>query len=97
VCPSLSLNVLRRWQATGSRKTLSHCLLFGDVQFTTLAIGKSHPEFLTTCPDGQRSEPLNVMEPVVHAFVHDLYAEVAELFPDPWMHIGGDEGASVEF
>jgi N-acetyl-beta-hexosaminidase len=39
---------------------------------------------------------MNVMDPAVHAFVHDLYAEVVELFPDPWIHIGGDEGASVE-
>lgn len=58
-------------------------------------IGKSHPEYLSLCGDGRRSEPLDVTDPSIYDFVHDLYAELAQLFPDPWIHLGGDEGKSV--
>jgi len=36
-------------------------------------------------------EPLNVTNEAVYDFVNTLYAELATLFPDPLIHIGGDE------
>jgi N-acetyl-beta-hexosaminidase len=43
------------------------------------------------------SEPLDVTEPAVQNFVRDLYREIVELFPDDWIHIGGDEGTSMRY
>jgi hexosaminidase len=37
-------------------------------------------------------EPMDVTEPAVYDFVHTLYTEIAHLFPDQYIHIGGDEG-----
>jgi hexosaminidase len=54
------------------------------------AIGKSHPEFLTSC-FGTLSEPLDVTKTEVQDFVKLLYEEVTQLFPDTWIHVGGDE------
>ena len=60
------------------------------------AIGNSHPEHLSLCEGGtKRSEPLDVTEPTVIDFVNQLYAEITQLFPDAWVHIGGDEGTSM--
>jgi hexosaminidase len=58
--------------------------------FSSIAIGKSHPEFLTSC-FGTISEPLDVSKSEVQEFVKHLYAEVTQLFPDTWIHVGGDE------
>jgi hexosaminidase len=58
------------------------------------AVGASHPEFLSLCDDNTddvRSEPLDVTEPSVWQFVQDLYLELQQLFPDQWIHLGGDE------
>ena len=57
-----------------------------------LAIGESHPEFLSLCYDNERSEPLDVTNSELYNFVHALYAEVSHVFSDPWIHLGGDEG-----
>jgi Glycosyl hydrolase family 20, catalytic domain len=57
-----------------------------------IAIGKSHPEFLSLCYNKGRSEPLDVTNTAVYDFVHGLYAEITQLFPDEWIHLGGDEG-----
>jgi hexosaminidase len=62
------------------------------VRTTHTAIGRSHPEFLSLCGNGERSEPLDVTKNGVADFVYQLYAEITELFPDPWIHVGGDEG-----
>jgi hexosaminidase len=37
------------------------------------------------------SEPLDVTLDAVYDFVHSLYNELTTLFPDEWIHIGGDE------
>jgi hexosaminidase len=58
------------------------------------AIGQSHPELLSTNWRGEPSEPLDVTEPAVHNFVNRLYDEIAQVFPDDWIHIGGDEGTT---
>jgi hexosaminidase len=51
------------------------------------------PSFLTFCGGGDRgpSEPLDVTNPNVYTFVHALYDEISELWPDEWIHVGGDE------
>ena len=51
---------------------------------------KSHPELMSNC-GGAKGEPLNPTLPEVYDFVGALYQEVAALFPDSFMHIGGDE------
>ncbi|MCC6681684.1 MAG: family 20 glycosylhydrolase [Phycisphaeraceae bacterium] len=40
---------------------------------------------------GKGRQPLNVGRPVVYQFVYDVLDEICELFPSPWIHIGGDE------
>jgi N-acetyl-beta-hexosaminidase len=49
---------------------------------------------MSTCR-AEPSEPLDVTEPAVQDFVRDLYREIVELFPDDWIHIGGDEGTCI--
>ena len=53
------------------------------------AIGASHPEFLSDCGNGRKSEPLDVTQDEVYTFVRTLYSELVEYFPDAWMHVGG--------
>lgn len=63
-----------------------------DLPGHSQAIGASHPEFLTPC--GSKNEPmqpLDVTKPIVLNFTHELYNEIDALFPDEWIHIGGDE------
>jgi len=64
-----------------------------DLPGHSQAIGVSHPEYLSPCGDDdpRRSEPLDVTEPAVYDFVHQLYSELTRLFPDDWIHLGGDE------
>jgi N-acetyl-beta-hexosaminidase len=52
---------------------------------------------MTKSLSGQLSEPLDVTETAVHQFVERLYIEAAGLFPDDWMHLGGDEGNKRSF
>jgi hexosaminidase len=65
------------------------------LNFLPLAIGLSHPEFLSLCYGKVRSEPLDVTNTAVYNFVHDLYSEITQLFPDSWIHLGGDEGKVI--
>jgi hypothetical protein len=54
---------------------------------------KGHPELATSCPGiaGGFGIPMNPISPVVDAFVRTLWHEVNGLFPDKYVHIGGDE------
>jgi hexosaminidase len=62
-----------------------------DLPGHSQAVGVSHPELLTACGDAGPREPLDVTEPAVYRFVHILYDEIAALWPDQWLHVGGDE------
>ena len=69
-----------------------------DLPGHSRAIGKSHPELMTLCSNDNNnhdkktpSEPLNATSDTVYDFVRNLYHELATIFPDPWMHVGGDE------
>ena len=35
---------------------------------------------------------MDVTKDSAYEFVRQLYAEIALLFPDQWIHVGGDEG-----
>lgn len=59
----------------------------------------AYPEFSCN-PDARRevwadggisTDVLNVADPAAVGFVKDILAEVAEVFPSPYIHIGGDE------
>jgi hexosaminidase len=63
-----------------------------DLPGHSQAVGASHPKLLTACGDsGAPREPLDVTEPAVYRFLYILYDEIADLWPDQWIHIGGDE------
>lgn len=58
--------------------------------------GKGHPELLTPCydPQGQptgRLGPLNPVENSTYNTLWLLLREVAQVFPDSYLHLGGDE------
>jgi hexosaminidase len=36
-------------------------------------------------------------EPSTIAFMHDVLSEVLELFPSPWIHVGGDEAVKTQW
>jgi N-acetyl-beta-hexosaminidase len=51
---------------------------------------------LTACFENDPiPEPLDVTEPAVQDFVDRLYREIGPLFPDEWIHVGGDEGTNA--
>jgi hexosaminidase len=60
-----------------------------DLPSHSQAIAKSHPELMSHCPDP--SEPLDPTRKSVYEFISNLYSEIAHLFPDDLIHIGGDE------
>jgi hexosaminidase len=85
--PEFIATVIREAQLRGIRVIPEF-----DLPGHSKAIGASHPEFLTTCGDNQEPmEPLDVTKPEVQDFIHQLYNEIVALFPDDWIHVGGDE------
>ena len=59
--------------------------------------GVGYPEILTPCYDvltGQPNGKRYAMYPIAnftYEFVYKLFQEVTQLFPDNYLHIGGDE------
>jgi hexosaminidase len=63
-----------------------------DLPGHSQVLGKSHPELLSQCsPGGSFAAPLDPTLPGVYQFVENLYKEITTLFPDPFIHVGGDE------
>jgi hexosaminidase len=60
-----------------------------DMPGHTGSIGKSHPELMSRCPDP--SEPLDPSNPDVYDFVRTIYQDLKDIFPDEFVHVGGDE------
>jgi hexosaminidase len=58
--------------------------------------GQAHPEVLTTCygqsgtPDGSLG-PMDPTKETTFTFLAKFYEERAQVFPDKYIHIGGDE------
>lgn len=56
---------------------------------------KGYPELATSCPDlppgAHFGIPMNPISPLVDRFVRTLWHEVNGIFPDRYVHIGGDE------
>lgn len=67
-----------------------------DTPGHTRSWGVSHPELLTKC-SGQFEGKLGPMNPIneeVYVFMDKLLREIVKVFPDQFIHLGGDE---VEF
>jgi hexosaminidase len=60
-----------------------------DMPGHTNAIAKSHPEVMAQCP--HPAEPMNPTVPETYQFVETVYKDLNDLFPDDYVHVGGDE------
>jgi hexosaminidase len=60
-----------------------------DMPGHTAAIAKSHPEVMAHCPTAQ--EPLNPTVEATYNFVKNIYHDLNDIFPDEFVHVGGDE------
>ncbi|XP_037571896.1 beta-hexosaminidase subunit alpha-like [Dermacentor silvarum] len=66
-----------------------------DTPGHTLSWGQAYPELLTTCytgdaPNGELG-PLDPTRKETYVFMAHFFAEVARVFPDQYLHLGGDE------
>ena len=53
------------------------------------AIGKARPDLLAHCPNPE--EPVDPTNPAVYDFVENIYKDMSTVFPDNYVHVGGDE------
>ncbi|XP_036399870.1 beta-hexosaminidase subunit alpha-like [Megalops cyprinoides] len=87
---------------TDVRQVISHARLHGirvlpefDSPGHTQSWGKGYPNLLTPCyhggsPDG-RFGPVNAAAGYSYKFMARLFKEVRDVFPDRYVHLGGDE------
>lgn len=64
-----------------------------DTPGHTRSWGASHPELLTKCggPYEGQLGPINPIKDEIYDFVFNLFEELAKVFPDKYLHLGGDE------
>jgi hexosaminidase len=66
-----------------------------DTPGHTRSWGISHPELLTSCYTGDEANgqlgPMDPSKNTTYEFISQLFAEVTDVFPDSYFHIGGDE------
>lgn len=66
-----------------------------DTPGHTRSWGQGHPEFLTTCYSGSvpngRLGPVDPSRNETYTFLAHFFSEVARVFPDQYVHLGGDE------
>ncbi|KAG7374361.1 beta-N-acetylhexosaminidase [Nitzschia inconspicua] len=60
-----------------------------DMPGHTAAIAKSHQEVMAHCPTAQ--EPMNPTVDATYHFVQNVYQDLKDIFPDDFVHVGGDE------
>ncbi|EDS44384.1 beta-hexosaminidase b [Culex quinquefasciatus] len=64
-----------------------------DTPGHTRSWGVSHPELLTECFDQYRGKlgPMDPTKEMTYAFLEELFREIVHVFPDQYVHLGGDE------
>lgn len=64
-----------------------------DTPGHTRSWGVSHPELLTACYDQYRGKlgPMDPTKESTYTFLFKLFQEIVEVFPDQFVHLGGDE------
>ncbi|KAG5323132.1 HEXB hexosaminidase, partial [Acromyrmex heyeri] len=67
-----------------------------DTPGHTRSWGVAYPELLTTCYDSTGKPngilgPMDPTNPKVYEFVQNLFSEIVQVFPDQYLHLGGDE------
>jgi hexosaminidase len=66
-----------------------------DTPGHSLSWGVGYPQLLTACYDGAQPNgqygPINPTNPFVYQFLQKLFSELKQVFPDQYVHIGGDE------
>lgn len=84
------------------RRVISHARLWGirvlpefDSPGHTTSWGKGQPDLLTPCYRGSTPTgtfgPVNPVLPSTYQFMARLFKEVSSVFPDSYIHLGGDE------
>lgn len=104
VFPELSARGAFHPSMTYTQKQISHVIEYArlrgirtiaefDTPGHTRSWGISHPEILTAC-EGIYAGKMGPMDPTkntTYDFMQKLLAEVVEVFPDTYVHLGGDE------
>ncbi|XP_017761829.1 PREDICTED: beta-hexosaminidase subunit beta-like [Eufriesea mexicana] len=67
-----------------------------DTPGHTRSWGLAYPELLTACYDlkgkaNGKLGPMNPTNPKLYEFLRQLFAEIVQVFPDQYVHLGGDE------
>ncbi|XP_032675965.1 beta-hexosaminidase subunit beta-like [Odontomachus brunneus] len=67
-----------------------------DTPGHTRSWGLAYPELLTACYDSNgklngKLGPMNPTRPALYEFVRNLFSEIVQVFPDQYVHLGGDE------
>lgn len=64
-----------------------------DTPGHTRSWGASHPELLTECggPYAGKLGPINPIVDSNYDFIFNLFEEIVEVFPEKYVHLGGDE------